>query len=284
MENNEEQVTRKNDSDQVEPSNEAQSFGNRDFFDWDKDDSDLVDRIRNEETGDSIQEGFMDIRGLSALLKKVPWYVIALSVLAFAVILFAFISESRTTREARTPGARSKSEVQIEIENQDWIEQDLLPINRFSRPGLELEAVNGIVIHNIGNPDTTAVQNRNFFANLAMTEERHASSHFIICLDGAILQCTPVDEVAYASNERNIDTLSIEVCHPDDTGGFTNEAYISAVRLTAWLCVRFGLTSDDVIRHYDVQGKLCPQYFVENEGAWLTFKADVDRVIEFSSS
>lgn len=52
------------------------------------------------------------------------------------------------------------------------------------------------------------------------------------------------------------------------------------VNLTGWLCNRFDLTTQDVIRHYDVTGKLCPMYFVEHEDAWLQFKADVDARIE----
>ena len=47
------------------------------------------------------------------------------------------------------------------------------------------------------------------------------------------------------------------------------------VQLTAWLCVKFDLTEDQVIRHYDVTGKNCPKYFVENEDAWAQFKEDV---------
>ena len=200
-------------------------------------------------------------------------------VVMLVVIVFAFVMEMRANQEVEAleaePVPETKSAVQLEIEGLDWIEQNLLPINRFSRPGILLDAVNGIVIHNIGNPNTTALQNRNFFASLAEREDIFASSNFIVCLDGSIIQCVPVDEVAYASNHRNNDTLSIEVCHPDDTGRFTRESYVAAVQLTAWLCVRFGLTADDVIRHYDVQGKECPRYFVVNEDEWEAFKAEV---------
>ena len=84
---------------------------------------------------------------------------------------------------------------------------------------------------------------------------------------------------AYASNDRNGDTISIECCHPDDTGAFNTVTYQSMVQLTAWLCNRFGLTSQDVIRHYDVTGKICPKYFVEHEDAWEQFKADVQQQI-----
>ena len=81
--------------------------------------------------------------------------------------------------------------------------------------------------------------------------------------------------MAYASNSRNIDTVSIECCHPDETGKFTDETYRSLVQLTAWLCVKFNLTQDQVIRHYEVTGKNCPKYFVENKEAWDQFKQDV---------
>ena len=214
--------------------------------------------------------------------KGIPLYVIIFIAVALVVIMFAFMMEAVRNREDAAPVAPlpTTSGVQAEIDGLGWIEQMLLPENPFSRPGIKLEEVNGVVIHNIGNPGTTAVQNRNYFANLAITHETHASSNFIVCLDGSIIQCVPVDEIAYASNARNADTISIEVCHPDDTGRFTEESYAATVRLTAWLCDRFGLVSNDVIRHYDVQGKECPRYFVENEDAWVEFKADVEREME----
>lgn len=209
-------------------------------------------------------------------------FAIIITIIGVSLILFAFIMESLANREADEPPLPQntiKPGVQAEIDTLDWIEQMFLPINPFSRPGTRLDRVNGIVIHNIGNPGTTALQNRNYFANLAETEETNASSNFIICLDGAILQCVPVDEIAYASNIRNEDTISIEICHPDDTGEFTSESYDAAVKLTAWLCIRYELTASDVIRHYDVQGKECPRFFVVNEDAWLLFRADVARAI-----
>ena len=80
-------------------------------------------------------------------------------------------------------------------------------------------------------------------------------------IDGEIVQCVPSTEIAYASNSRNDDTLSIECCHVDRKQGmFTDATYLSLVRLTGWLCYRFNLTEDDVIRHYDVTGKICPKY------------------------
>ena len=63
------------------------------------------------------------------------------------------------------------------------------------------------------------------------------------------------NEIAYTSNDRNSDTISIECCHPDATGKFNQETKDTLIHLTAWLMGRYGLTTDDVIRHYDVTGK-----------------------------
>ena len=159
----------------------------------------------------------------------------------------------------------------------DYVEQDYLTVNAWSRPGTELEKINGVVIHYVGNPGTTAHANRNYFESLSSGQEgTYASSHFIVGLEGEVIQCIPLTEIAYASNTRNEDTMSIEVCHPDDTGEFSTVTYDRVVELTAWLCREFRLDPErDVIRHYDVTGKLCPLYYVENPEAWDAFLSDV---------
>ena len=49
----------------------------------------------------------------------------------------------------------------------------------------------------------------------------------------------------------------------------------------AWREETFDLDPDaDVIRHYDVTGKSCPKYDVENEDAWLAFRQNVSARIE----
>ena len=169
--------------------------------------------------------------------------------------------------------------------DEDWIgapklDVKLLDVNEYSRPQIPLKEVNGIVIHYTANPGSSAKANRDYFNNLKDSHTTKASSHFIIGLEGEVIQCIPTKEISYASNDRNSDTISIECCHPDDSGKYNDATYQSVVQLTGWLCVRFGLTSEDVIRHYDVTGKLCPKYFVENEDAWNLFKVDVENKIQ----
>ena len=159
----------------------------------------------------------------------------------------------------------------------EYVEKDYLTVNPYSRPGEPLEKINGVVIHYVGNPGTTAHANRNYFESLASgLENTYASSHFIVGLEGEVIQCVPLTEIAYASNTRNGDTVSIEVCHPDETGEFSPVTYQRTVELTAWLCREFRLDpSQDIIRHYDVTGKICPKYYVDNPEAWDGFRADV---------
>lgn len=157
---------------------------------------------------------------------------------------------------------------------------DLLDINEYSRPGIPLEQINGIVIHYTANPGSTAQNNRDYFEGLKDSHETKVSSHFVVGIEGEIVQCIPSSEIAYASNSRNSDTLSIECCHTDETGKFTEATYTSLVRLTGWLCYRFDLTSEDVIRHYDVTGKLCPKYYVDHPEDWEQFKEDVGEQIK----
>ena len=153
----------------------------------------------------------------------------------------------------------------------DWVDQQIIKVDGDSRRGVMLESVKNVVIHYVGNPGTTAQQNRDYYAS----RSSEVSSHFVIGLKGEIIQCIPLHEKSSASNHRNKDTISIEVCHPDESGKYTDASYQSLIKLTAWLCEICDLDSGDVIRHYDITGKQCPLYFVTHEYAWEKFLKDI---------
>lgn len=164
------------------------------------------------------------------------------------------------------------------------ITEDFLEINEYSRPGTKLTKVKSIFVHYTANPGTSAQGNRSYFANLAETHERAASAHFIIGYDGEVIQCIPREEQAYAVISRNEDSLSIECCYLDENGEFTRETYDTLIHMLAWLTQEYHLTTDDILRHYDCGGKLCPLYYVEHEDAWEQLLADVDSYIEENGS
>ena len=195
--------------------------------------------------------------------------------LLFLIVIFQPWNWGRSDNGESEPdpdGVTEEPEPQVTPEIPDWVTVNLLPVNEYSRPGLPLERVNGVVVHYVGNPNTTAEQNRSYFESLAETGETSASSNFIIGMDGEVIMCVPIDEVAYCSGERNFDTISIECCHPDDTGEFTDETMDSLTRLLKWLIESYGLQEQDIIRHYDVSGKECPRYFVQHPEEWEEFR------------
>lgn len=170
------------------------------------------------------------------------------------------------------------------VEVPDWVKQEFIRKNIFSRSDVSRRKINNIVLHYVANPGSSAEGNRNYFDSLADQDSQKGgtstSSHFIVGLEGEVIQCIPINEIAYANAPRNEDTLSIEVCHPDDTGKYSDATYESVVRLTAWLCTQLKLKSSDVVRHYDINGKLCPKYYVEHEEEWKQLRKDIDAAMK----
>lgn len=161
----------------------------------------------------------------------------------------------------------------VEIKIPDWIDSQIIDVDGASRNGYKLKGVKDIVVHYVGNPGTTAQQNHDFYAG----NQSNVSSHFVVGLDGEIIQCIPINEWSAASNWRNNDTISIEVCHPDETGKFKKKTYSSLVKLVAWLENVCDIDESYVIRHYDITKKECPRYFVQHEDKWKTFKKNVEK-------
>ena len=166
---------------------------------------------------------------------------------------------------------KSNVEIAAETKIPSWIDVQLIDQGNPSRSGVILEGINDIVIHYVGNPRTTAQQNRDFYNQ----QDSDVCSHFVVGMDGEIIMCVPLTEKSASSNDRNKDTISIEVCHPDVTGEFTDESYQSLIKLVNWLRATFNLSTDHVIRHYEVTGKECPMYYVKNPEKWDQFKADL---------
>jgi N-acetylmuramoyl-L-alanine amidase len=215
-------------------------------------------------------------------LRKLKHMAVSSGVM-LALIVISVIGVLLQRGGRKTPGTQQNSAdpAQSSVRLPDYVVENLIRKNPYSRPGDPLEQVNGIVVHYIGNAGTTAENNRNYFDSLADQKEgedaRSASSHFIIDLDGTVILCVPLNEIAYASNSRNADTISIECCHEDETGKFNDATYMSLVKLVKWLEEEYDLKPENVIRHYDVTGKECPRYFVQNEEAWNQFLKDIER-------
>jgi N-acetylmuramoyl-L-alanine amidase CwlA len=207
--------------------------------------------------------------------RKMMTLRITVIVLFLAILIFTFYIVSEMTSFQFFSNNVDIESINPVLSNGRGIETEYLSFNEYSRPGTTLKRIKGIVIHYTANPGSTADANRNYFQGLAEKHTTYASSHYIVGIEGEIVQCIPLNEIAYASNDRNNDTIAIECCHPDETGQFSESTYDSLVSLVSALCIEFDLGVKDVIRHYDVTGKLCPLYYVENEVAWEQLRNDV---------
>lgn len=155
----------------------------------------------------------------------------------------------------------------------------MLTPNKYSRPQIPLNGVKKIAVHYVGNPGSTAKNNRDYFENLKNTHSRYVSAHFVIGLSGEVIQCIPLNEISYCTNQANSYSISIECCHPDETGKFNRETEESLIELCAYLCGKFGLSESDIIRHYDVTGKACPLWYVSHPEDFAAMKKRVGELL-----
>ena len=194
--------------------------------------------------------------------------VMAVIIVAVIVIMSCLVVK-RINQNSEAKKVKNLAEIKIP----DWIDSQIIDVDGASRNGYKLKGVKDIVVHYVGNPGITAQQNHDFYAG----NQSNVSSHFVVGLDGEIIQCIPINEWSAASNWRNNDTISIEVCHPDETGKFKKKTYSSLVKLVAWLENVCDIDESHVIRHYDITKKECPRYFVQQEDKWKTFKKNVEK-------
>ena len=167
------------------------------------------------------------------------------------------------------------------------IQEMFLTPNKYSRPQIPLKEVKKIAVHYVGNPNTSALANRNYFEN-CKEGGRYVSSHYIVGLKGEVIQCIPLDEWSYCTNQANGYTISIETCHPKSDGVFNDNTYVSLCELCAMLLKKYNLTVNDLIRHYDVTRKTCPLHWTPTKyqseavatARWNRFKQDVQTVMD----
>ena len=134
-----------------------------------------------------------------------------------------------------------------------------------------------IVIHYVGAV-STAKNNVDYFYD----KDRKASAHYFVD-EKSIWQCVDDSNIAwhcggakvYYSDCRNGNSIGIELCckkKSDGTWYFESQTLNNAIELVQYLMKLHGIKIENVIRHYDVTHKVCPEPFVRDEQAWNNFK------------
>ena len=152
-----------------------------------------------------------------------------------------------------------------------------------------IEAIKYIALHYTANDGDSDEGNANYFHNHTVK----ASAHYFVD-DDSITQSVPDDYVAWSVGGKlytdhvstgggmlygiaiNNNTLNIEMCDTVKDGVIkASEATIeNAIDLIRQKMKQYDIDIDHVIRHFDVNGKHCPAYLMD-ESKWKKFKARI---------
>lgn len=141
-----------------------------------------------------------------------------------------------------------------------------------------------LVYHYTGNDGDTDENNGKHFHNHIVK----ASAHYFVD-DDSVTQSVPDNYIAYSVGGRcqsnhhplykictNSNSISIEMCDCYKNGvvEITDKTLENAIELGKVLMKKYNISIDRVIRHYDVNGKACPNCNgLLNEANWNAFKS-----------
>jgi len=154
------------------------------------------------------------------------------------------------------------------------------PTNTWDRYGQPYEY---IVMHYVGGV-STARNNGDYYGN---TPYIGASAHFFVDERDIVYSCPLTRSAGHCGVDysygkapfwgkcRNKNSIGIEMCCKKDSKGnwfIEPETVTRTVGLVKWLMQEFNIPVANVIRHYDVCWKLCPEPWVRDESQWIAFK------------
>ena len=157
---------------------------------------------------------------------------------------------------------------------------DLLTPNPYNFSGV-VYAPSRIVIHYTGDLGASAAQLSQFFNNTAKgmfknsKKQINTSCNYIIGFDGTIIKKAEDNQMTYSVGSKyNPGSIAIEVCYNSKDGKFTDKAIKALSELVPMLQRKYKIENKNVVRHYDLTGKLCPFYYVDNK-RWEELKDEI---------
>lgn len=140
------------------------------------------------------------------------------------------------------------------------------------------QAIKYIVIHYTANDGDTAKNNADYYARTPLK----ASAHYFVD-ENEIWQSVKEGDTAYHCGAdiymhkecRNSNSIGIELCSRQYKNGsyyFKEETLIRGAQLVKELMEKYNISAENVIRHFDVTGKICPAPMVNDEILWQKFK------------
>lgn len=139
-----------------------------------------------------------------------------------------------------------------------------------------------IVIHYVGATGSAEDNCRYFLSNY-----RGASAHYFVGHDGEVWQSVLDADIAWHCGAtrykhpycRNDNSIGVEMCCrknlSNNTWYFEEETIKATTELVKELMKKYNIPAANVVRHWDVTGKMCPEPYVRDTDAWNTFKASL---------
>ena len=148
------------------------------------------------------------------------------------------------------------------------------------------EQIRYIVIHYTGNDGDTAANNAAYYQRNVV----EASAHYFVD-DSTVWRSVPDLVTAWAVGGKkyascastgggtmngivtNANSISVELCDTAKDGTYraTEATLANAAALVVELMKRYNIPLENIVRHFDVTGKLCPSYMVDAD-KWAEFK------------
>lgn len=165
------------------------------------------------------------------------------------------------------------------------VHTDYIPEESVARPGRK-RVVHYIVIHETDNYGThaNARSHHQYIHENCWKEQK--SWHFTVD-DTEIWHHLPNHEVAYHAGDSswkeggNRNGIGIELCV--NSGGDFDQTMQNAAQLTAYLLRKYDLDINDVKKHQDFSGKICPQTII-TQNRWDDFLQMVQTAYEQQNS
>ena len=139
------------------------------------------------------------------------------------------------------------------------ITERLIPRGKYNRPAVK-SVPKRICVHYTGDCGASADRLALFFTTNSAAK---TSSQYIVGMAGEVIRCVPDNEIAYAAAGKNNGTIHIEVCYKRADGCFEEKSISALNELVLYLMNRYDISAENVLRHYDLTGKLCPAYYVD---------------------
>lgn len=146
-----------------------------------------------------------------------------------------------------------------------------------------IKRIKYIVIHYVG-AEGDAEANCKYFKDVY----RGASAHYFVGHKGDVWQAIKDEDVAWHCGAdkykhkhcRNSNSIGIELCCKRDEKGrwyFTDATVDAAVELVQELIEKYDIPLKNILRHFDITGKVCPEPYVRSSSDWKKFKSEVKK-------